>query len=507
MKKRTKLVIALSVACVGTLLLGACTSSSPYGDLYTQDYVATVRYDANGGEFGSTDGIDNVVVYSAKDVERGIKLLQPGDSSYGAQSAITTPSRNGFVLAGWYARKEPRVENEKLVDEYGIPYLLNDKNEPIRLVTAKEEGKDPQQKEEVIPENERAYYYSDKWDFQNDIFQVSKDKLSHPKDGEYTLTLYAAWVPNFIYRAYAQKDNEWKQIGETTFDPIIESEYSNISLPSLNEKTGAYDYGRFPKYAGHTFECAYSDAGKTQAYEETVAHGGTIDYEHGIAVNPIKDVYVEWKDGVWYEISTAKQFVDNASLDGCYNIHADLDFTGLAWDTNLATSAMGFSGKIIGINGAKKFSNISFEQANNQNIYGGIFARIMDSAVIRDVSFENVTYVLGAGTRAATGGYFGLFAGSIAEKATIENVSVSGELLIGNVYPNYKLYNIGLLSASFGSGVNSFGIEYDISCDVYDVMWGTNFYYTCIMTLHSDGSITLKANSDTSVKPEVEYEE
>lgn len=501
MKKRTKIVIALSVACVGTLILGACTSGSPYGDLYDRDYVATVRYDANGGVFGSTSGINNVVTYSAKDVQKGIKLLEPGDSRYGQESVITTASRNGYVLAGWYAAKEPRIENGVRVDEYGNPYEVNENGEPIRHVTVKEEGKDPVEEVEVIPESELACVYSDKWDFDNDVFQVSNPE--RPKEGEYTLTLYAAWVPNFVYKAYAMDGNEWKEVASTSFDPIIEAQYADISVPSLNESTGAYDYGRFPVYEKHTFEAAYEDSDRTQKVEETLAHGGTIDYERGIAIDPVKDVYVDWKDGVWYEISTAQQFINNASLDGCYNIHADLDFEGLLWNTEMATSAAGFSGKILGVGGVKKFSNISFEQANNQNIYGGIFARLVEGADIEDISFENAEYILGAGSRAATGGYFGLFAGSIADNVTVKNVSVTGQILIGNVYPNYSSYNIGLLTGAKGDS----GITYDIDCGVYDYMLGTNYYYSCIVTLHSDDTITLTANSDTSVKPDVRHED
>jgi len=500
MKKRTKVVIALSVACLGTLLLGACTTSSPYEDFYQDGYGVTVRYDSNGGNFGSTEGVDIVVTYPTEKVQRGVKLIEPGDDNYGEESVITTASRDGYFLAGWYAAKEPRIADGKRLDEYGNPYPVNEKGEPIRTVTVVGTDENVTERTEVIPEDELAYTYSGKWDFENDVLQISD--VQSPQEGEYTLTLYAAWVPQFIYRAYAQSDTGWEEIGTTKFDPLHEPQYAEIPVPALNETTGAYSYGRFPKYSDHTFEAAYHDAAKTQPVGDVLQHGGSIDYEHGIAVNPIKEVYADWKEGVWFEITKAEQFLANASLKGCYNIHADLDFNGLSWNVGIATSAEGFSGKIIGIGGVKKFSNIQFEQANNQNIYGGLFGRIVEGATISNINFENAKYILGAGSRAATGGYFGLFAGTIAPSAKIENVTVNGMFLVGNVYPNYDAYHIGLLT-----GTGSYeGVAHNIIGAVYDYKLGTNFYYSCIVTIHSDETITLSKNSDTSVKPEVRYE-
>lgn len=474
MKKRTKVILALSVACMGTLLLGACASNAPYKDLYEEGNGATVRFDANGGEFAGTDNIDIVIAFPTEQVQRGIKLIEPGDDRYGSEKTITTPSRTGYFLAGWYAGRELRVdENGNPLDVYGEP---------------------------CDAENQ-AYIYSDPWDFEKDVFQRSE--LDRPEDGKYTLTLYAAWVPEFVYKTYAQGDDGWTEVGnQTTFDPLVESDYSAIPIPVLNEETGAVDYGRFPQYDGHTFEAAYYDAEKTQAITESVVHGGEIDYEHGIAINPIKNIYVDWKDGVWYEIHTAEQFIKNASPDGCYNIYENLDFTDLNWSSSYASSSSGFSGKILAIGGKKTFSNISFTQTNNQSSYNGIFSRITEKATIQGISFENVTYTVSAGTRLPTA-YFGLFAGSIAEKASIEDVTVKGCLKFGNVATYFDNYVIGLLSGIKYNGK----IDYEIDCAIADEMFGTQYYYPCIVTVYTDDdTVVLSKNEHTSVKPEVRYE-
>ena len=59
---------------------------------------------------------------------------------------------------------------------------------------------------------------------------------------------------------------------------------------------------------------------------------------------------------------------------------------------------------------------------------GGLFGFIGEGASITDLHFDNVTYTaVGSRIQGAT---IGLLAGTISDKATLENVTISGKLLI-----------------------------------------------------------------------------
>jgi hypothetical protein len=164
---------------------------------------------------------------------------------------------------------------------------------------------------------------------------------------------------------------------------------------------------------------------------------------------------------VWFNIYTAQQLLDNARTDGCYDIKADLDFAETGWTTAFARGT--FSGQIIGNN--HTLSNISVTQSAVGQQYGGTFGRITESATIKDIAFANVTYYLNSGSRVYPSS-FGLFAGELATGATIENVSVSGKLLIGNIYrpTNDDSYHIGKIC---GNGTTLINAE-NVTCERND---------------------------------------
>lgn len=436
MKKRTKLIIGLIAASAGCCIMAACsTDNSPYGDFN----MPTVHFDPNGGQFASTDYVTMTDAYPYEQAVKGVKLLEPGDEVRGEKVwELSAISRSGYFLAGWYKERALRT------DENGNPL---DEDGNLCSVSGKEQG----------------YSYSGRWDFENDLFTVKNDWQY--AEGEYTLTLYAAWIPDFSYAFYEETENGWAFYNTYSFNPMNTPEDMAIGVPSLDGDGVAMEYStKFPQSSGKTFTAAYADADKTEACGEVFSHRGVVDLEHGVSVNGITACYTTWKAGVWFNIYTAEQFLDKVRTDGCYDIKADLDFTELSWSAGLARGS--FTGQIVG-NG-HVFSNISVMQTEVAQTYGGLFGRIAAEAVIKDVSFLNVTYILAVGSRLNPSS-FGLFAGELAPNATVENVNVTGTLQIGNIYrtADYGTYNIGeLIGNSTTREIE--GITYSITCGRYE---------------------------------------
>lgn len=479
MRKRTKIIIGLAVACAGTLVLGACSAGdNPYPSIDETGNKVSVRYDSNGGKFASTDNVSIVHNYPLDlALKGGLKLIEPGSDKLGADKLYTDISNSGYYLAGWYTNRQPRVSAD------GKPL---DENGDLCEVSGKEQG----------------YIYSGRWDFGKDTLDGYVKEGESYKAGEAVLTLYAGWVPDFTYTVYAQNGSEWAPYGTYSFSPAAEADYL-LGLPEWDAEGVAVEYGKFPQADNKTFLKAYADEAMTQEYTQAIPHEGEIDLEKGIAVNGNKAVYTTWKDGVWFNIFTEDQFLANMRGNGCYDIKADLDFTEKTWPSGFSFGT--FTGTILG-NG-HTFSNISVMQtdANNQ-LNGGLFGVIAESAKIENLSFENVTCTLNAGTR-RRGGAFGLFAGELSERAEINNVSVQGKLLVGNAYisggTNAGYYDVGLVTGNLVTD----GITFDVTCESAEVKTGSKTTYPRKVKVMKDGSVIISDNgSSATEKPETEYE-
>ena len=87
-------------------------------------------------------------------------------------------------------------------------------------------------------------------------------------------------------------------------------------------------------------------------------------------------------------------------------------------------------------------SNITVLQPDNAQ-QGGLFGYIGAGASITDLHFENVTYTaVGSKLQGST---FGLLCGTLSDQATLQNVTISGKLLID---PSLFLENVD--GASYG---------------------------------------------------------
>ncbi len=411
MKKRIKATLfALTTLAAITFVSGCSSEDTPYEINNKDNYTVSVKYDANGGSFTTNTSVI-VDSYNIADMKKNgageaeIALLSPDNSSRGNDAF--TAIKNGYFLAGWYAT---RTENG--VDAQGNP----------------------------------VYTYADRWDFSEDKLKVGTNK-SYSAD-EPVITLYAAWVPMFEIQFYSLDSGEY--LDTINYDPTTATE---IKLPQWNEKTGTIEMYSFPEKSGYTFDSVYYDEkGVDKLTSQAVDRIGVLDYETGTAKNNIMKLYVKWIEGEWYHIYNAKQFIDNASVNGCYEIHADIDFEEEIWPSSLMYG--NFNGTING-NG-HVFKNINFTQTNNSKVNVGLFGNLTDKSKIADLTFENVSLTIKAGTR-MVGTSFGLLAGTISNNAIIEELKVlnSSILIDSGCYFGVDDYSIGLLCGMGDAGVVS----------------------------------------------------
>ena len=402
MKQKIKVLLLTALTLGSMCLFTACGSEqTPYEINDEENYTVSVKYDANGGVFTTNTSVIvdsyNVSEMKADGGVVEIPLITPDDKSRGNDAFKATKS--GYFLAGWYAE---RTENGK--DEDG----------------------------------NTLYTYGDKWDFEEDVLEIDVDKTYSSQ--EPVITLYAAWVPLFEIEFYSLQSGDY--INSYVYDPTLVDE---IKIPTWDEETGAVEMYNFPENDGYTFNGAYYDEAGTQAIVSVLEHSGAVDEKTGTAEDHVMKIYVDWLEGEWYHIYTVEQFLDNASIKGNYEIHADLDFTDENWPSSLMYG--NFTGTIKG-NG-HKFTNIEFEQTNNSKVNAGLFGNLTEEANISDLTFENVTFTIEKGTRVA-GASFGLFAGSISEGATLTNVSILNSTIQidSNCYFGVNDYSIGLVSGS-----------------------------------------------------------
>ena len=400
--KKIKALLIAAVLILAVLALAGCSQEvSPYQQNDAQGYTLSVKFDANGGYFGTNT---TVIVDSYNPAELGgeIALLSPDNEARGIDAYQA--KNPGYFLAGWYAQRTETAD---------------------------------------------GYTYSDKWDFETSRLSVDP-KVEYSAE-EPALTLYAVWVPEFEIEFYDLASGELLQA--YAFNP---SDADSIQVPAWNEQTGAIDMYKFPTKEGHTFKAAYYDAQGTKAVDtETVIHPGKVNEATGQAENATLKLYLDWTEGEWYRIYNVEQFLDNASVSGNYEIFADLDFEGEIWPTSLVYG--NFTGSIVG-NG-HTFKNIAVEQTNNSKTNAGLFGYLAEGAELSDLTFENVTFTIKAGTRVA-GTSFGLLSGTISEKAVFNNVAITGgQLLIdANSYFGTEDYVIGLLCGMGSAPIDESGI-------------------------------------------------
>lgn len=418
LKIKALLFALLTLGTVG-LLTGCAADPTPYEVNNKDGYTVSVKYDANGGVF-TTNTTVIVDSFNVSDVNKNgdgnaeVALIAPDNELRGGTNTFTA-TKAGYFLAGWYAQR-----TQTGTDSEGNP----------------------------------IYTYGDRWDFEKDKLEVDTSKTYTAE--EPVMTLYAAWVPMFEVDIFSLTDGELL----TTYvvNPL---ESTEIQIPKWNEETGKLAMYDFPTKMGYTMTGVYYDAaGKKPVTDAVINHVGEVDYETATATKTRMKLFVDWAEGEWYHIYTAEQLVDNASVVGNYVICADLDFTDQAWPTSFMHG--NFGGTIVG-NG-HVFKNVTAVQTDNSKTNTGLFGNLAENANVSNITFENPTLILEGGNR-IEGARIGLFAGMIAEEATISDIKIlNGSLKISSkcFFDANMKCNIGLLTAFDAERA---GVEAQISCE------------------------------------------
>lgn len=455
MKKKILIFVGIIMLLASVATLAACSQwEAPYDSLADNEgYSVKVYFNSNGGMFaGSPTGIKVVDVYStengsdAGDGKKAVKIFAPDDENRGNRAMEI--SNDGYFLAGWYKECKPRVdENGNALDAWG----------ELTSVSGRAQG----------------FEYSGKWNFESDKLVVDPDKTY--EDGEYALTLYAAWIPYFEFEVYEKGSD-----GNVTLIPELSVTSLSFKSPAWESETATQiSMNSMPKREGYTLIRACTDIDMTHEMSGTYDYHTQIDEEKGIAKQTTIPIYTEWEEGDIYRIYTAKQFVDNANINGIYDIKADLDFSEVSyWPPVLLKG--NFAGKVIGNN--HKFMNITAAQADvDSSIYCGLFGKITEKAEITNVTFENVSLTI-RGSR-KNGFNYGILAGSIEENAKIEGVSISGKLVISKDWNINSECEIGLVCAMGDAH------EIDIS-NITCVNEGED--NTFVITVDANGRVTVE---------------
>ncbi len=441
MNKGSKAIFTVLILLSTVLLIASCSGEgSHYEELGKNGYTVTIGYDANGGTFSTnttviSDSYNPSEITARPDGKKEIPLIAP-DSTLRESSYIARNS--GYFLAGWYTHREAIVDGDgNHLDYYGN--------------IAAESGNTP------------AYTYSGAWDFENDRFVI--DPSVTYTAGEHAMTLYAAWVPEFSFEFY---DAEGNLLDTHMIDPMIDN---TVTLPEWSTDTGMLVYNDIPTVPSKTFEAAYYDEAMTDAVTGGVLrHRGAFDPADASYSGNVMKVYLDYKDGTWYKITSASQMSAIADPSGHYVIEADLDFTDVNWKMSVV-----FRGSIYG-NG-HKFIGVSAKQSSASS-NAGIFAQITETARIENVAFENATYSLMKGN-GKTDSAFGLLAGTVKNGATVTGVTISGKILVSPDAQIPAIYNFGLVC---GVGYDlTGGIDY--SAITVEAIPSTTSIYTLDITV------------------------
>ena len=245
--------IAVSVILLAAMLVGVafvttkCSKdNSPYKDYGNKGYTVSIRYDANGGVFTTNTSI-LVDTYSldtlptSEDGTKIISLVDPNSEIRGNQAYLA--AKVGYHLAGWYA------ERNEVKDANG---------------------------------NVIGYTYGSKWDFLSSKYAISADASYDPERP--VLTLYAAWVPDFVCEFYSVDEDGITLLTEKKFNPTLGNE---IALPSYDAESGTV------KIDGKTYEVYYTpDCSPDKRIEGgTVTHSGNFNPYDATLTDPVMKIY------------------------------------------------------------------------------------------------------------------------------------------------------------------------------------------------------------------------
>ena len=538
MRKTIKALLILGsvgAMCAG---LAACSHETKIDEYFKNGNIIKVTYDGSGGEILSSNQVTIVDMFNPDKYEADsdgyirIKLRDP--STRPGKIGNIKVSRTGYSLVGWYQKREVVKDGEgNVIDDAGNKLTKDELTETYYRIKLNSDGKEI--KEEAVP----AYTFSDPWDFSKNRveFKVGSDKLD--------MSLYAAWIPLYSFDYYYEVKNEetkqyeWTKFATTRFDYLAAKELDrsdstkitdSVFIPKWSTDTGKMEHKysnvyTFPSVDKMTFKAAYTNEACTDEITLTspFRHQGSLDDATAAAIDPVQNIYVKFDEGSRYRVSTAKQFAEIADPDGYYTILTDeLDFNcsvdyetgGLLsfpagsyrWPISLTTST--FTGKIEREGGgAVTFKNVGAQYSSANAEKGGLFGEIGEKAVIKNVAFENVVFDYQSAT-SRRGANLGMFAGNIDEKATVQNVTIGGQLRLWEISVSGGAFNFNLLANGNRAGVSETRIKV-IVCG--SKRTETQFYFSSIepengvTKVDANGKITFEAPASNNRLKEKQY--
>jgi hypothetical protein len=227
------------------------------------------------------------------------------------------------------------------------------------------------------------------------------------------------------------KDGNATLFGTKNVDP---TKNTAITVPAFNAVTGGVDANDFPALKDNTYildgdiRAIYYDAEcKNRIDSATITHIGSYNGTNATVENATMKIYCKLQDGVHFKVSSVEQLMQNAVLNGVYTLECDLNFAGRNWPAVFTTGS--FKGKIIG-NG-HTIKNITVEQNNTSDTYFGLFGQLAEGALLKDVTFENITVNITEGCLKGEP-KFGIIAGIAADGAFDSATLTSSKLVICN---------------------------------------------------------------------------
>lgn len=377
MKKLLKITVAAILLTALAVSMIACSKKSEYEKILEDGYTVKVIYDTPGARVNGRENSTIVEMYKTDDVvtnsrgETGIRILDPLDpkrqSSTGNKDMMIQAEKvyDGYEysLIGWYTHRETRKDADgNVLDAFGEK--------------VSESGR------------EAGYVYKNKWDFENDVIDVSS-----LKNGEFTL--YAAFIPPYVrYEIYAQNENGgfdeiYNNYGtvDRTFDFIIPQWIGSIQV--MNSMV---------QLENKIFDCAYYDPEFTMPITENImVDSGLVDMETGVATQKTIKIYTTWRDPDWIPISSASSLMDElcygvsdysdetSTVKNRYFLVCDIDFSAITLSDNLKKVI--FDGVIDG-NGYE-IKNMKNSEGVFVNDLADIFGEVTENAVIEDVTVQN----------------------------------------------------------------------------------------------------------------------
>lgn len=371
MKRKTKgTLIAILFSLLAVCLLAGCKDRATMEDLFNDlNLTSKVTYYANGGEF---EDRETIKVMGYRD---GSRVLNLGIDEIVSSDKVTI-SYSEHTIIGWY---EVEMQDGK----------------PVYL----DEGKG------IVKLTDKAVSFDEPID----------------ADEEWHIGM------------------KWKEYAKINFRLVCENPEETLIVDDDTEegtsykhgdviKTRSFFYGPFRetnvaqvkiKDNSHTFFAYYTDEACTQILSDEVA-----EQEEDLTV------YAKYLTGNWsvvrtkseFEIAYSKMGAPMSKLSAGLYLANDIDCTGVK-----VSPIANFQNRFKG-NG-HTVSNLTVEQTKivgGQNV--SLFGNIMDTAVIENVVFENLSISLKTMNNAKFNAYFAFT--SLAGEAKVENVKLSGKMSI-----------------------------------------------------------------------------